>query len=196
MILAFLGPPAAGKGTQSQLLAKDINAHIIEVGAILRQQKTQNTPLSQTIKTFVDHGRSIPGHVLMQVIGPEILEYKSGTLIIDNFLRLPDQVTAWFKFADQNNLKLDAVIHLVTDVDTCWQRVKQRSQYQKRTDDTYDTFLVRYRQVYKQYIDQILDMLKHQNTKIITIDASPPINRVYALITKALKDHNLWPTQK
>ena len=178
MIIAFLGPPGAGKGTQSQLLAKKLSSHLIDVGASLRALKQKDTPLSQLIRSLIDKGLSLPGDVLMQVIGPEILKNKDRSIIIDNFLRLPEQVTAWFEFAGKHKLKLDVVIHIVVDGQTCWQRLEKRRRVQKRADDNYKAFLVRYEQVYKTYIDQILEMLRQKQAKILTIDGSKTVAEV------------------
>ena len=194
MILAFLGPPGAGKGTQSRLLADDLNAYLIDVGAHLRALKRQNTPLAKQIQSYIDVGKSIPGDLLIKVIGSDILSHRHKTLIIDNFLRLPEQVDAWLDFARKHNLKLDAVIHLQVDGQTCWQRLSLRRQTQKRADDNYQAFLVRYQQVYKTYINQILKTLKSHHTQIINIDASLPIETVHRQIIKALQKHNLWIT--
>ncbi len=193
MILAFLGPPGAGKGTQSRLLADDLKAYLIDVGAHLRALKRQNTPLSKQIQSYIDVGKSIPGNLLIEVIGPDILAHRHQTLIIDNFLRLPEQVDAWLNFARKYNLKLDAVIHLQVDGPICWQRLSLRRQTQKRVDDNYETFLVRYKQVYQTYIDHILKTLQHHHTHIINIDASLSIETVHRHIIKALKNHHLWP---
>ena len=192
MILVFLGPPGVGKGTQSQLLAKEIGATIIGVGDYLRRQRRSGTELGKLIQSLIDQGFDVPGRVLMRVIGPSLLEHRRQKIIIDNFLRDRDQVESWFEFSQKNNLSMDGVIHMQADLETCWQRIKKRDKQQVRGDENYDVFLNRYKGVYKSHIKEVIDSLKTR-VPIIDIDGRPKISLVFDQIVTKLKENDLWP---
>ena len=192
MIFVFLGPPGAGKGTQSRLLAADLDLKIIEVGAYLRAKRQENDELGRLIKNLIDRGENVPGSVLMEVIGPDLLNYyqKPG-VIVDNFLRQKDQVESWLRFSQKHSLKIDVIIHLKASLSVCWQRIQLRNQKEHRQDDSYQIFLKRYNQVYQEHIDEVLSAFKG-NTPILEVNAQPPIEEVYQDIVKQLKGLGLW----
>ena len=53
MILIFFGPPGAGKGTQSNLIANYFNIPHLSTGDILRNKLLEKDDLSITIKVSV-----------------------------------------------------------------------------------------------------------------------------------------------
>ncbi len=191
MIWVLLGPPGAGKGTQSRLLAAETGAKIIEVGAYLRRKHQDGTQLGKLIQSLVDNGINVPGDVLMEVIGPDLLKYAPTGVIIDNFLRDKTQVESWQKFAAKHNLKVGAVIHLLADLRTCWNRVLKRAKLEKRADDNYQAFRKRYQDVYQAHIEEVLSSFESQ-VPIIEIDARPPIKEVYKDIVTQLKKKGVW----
>ncbi len=187
MIIAFLGPPGAGKGTQIQILTEKLGGYRIDVGAKLRQIKHEKTPLAHLVRSLIDKGLSVPGDVLIQVVGPDIIKNKDKLIIIDDFLRQPEQVTAWFKFADKHNFKLDAVVLLDVVGQICWQRLLDRQRTQKRVDDKYDVFLTRYEKIYKTYIDEVLSMLSQRQVQILVVAGDRSIDEVTKNILAKLK---------
>ncbi len=191
MIWVLLGPPGAGKGTQSRLLAAETGAKIIEVGAYLRRKRQDGSQLGKFIQSLIDQGNNVPGDVLMKVIGPDLLKYAPTGVIIDNFLRDKTQVESWQRFAAKHDLKVGAVIHLLADLQTCWNRVLKRAQLEKRADDNYQAFKKRYQDVYQAHIKEVLSSFEAQ-VSLIEIDARPPIKEVYKDIVTQLKKKGVW----
>jgi len=54
MNLIIFGPPAAGKGTQSDLIAQDFELKKISTGDLLRLEISKKTDLSNKIKSIID----------------------------------------------------------------------------------------------------------------------------------------------
>ena len=63
--LIFLGPPGAGKGTQSQMIADSLSIPHISTGDILRSAIAQQTPLGIKAKGYVDNGDLVPDELIL-----------------------------------------------------------------------------------------------------------------------------------
>ena len=57
MRLVFVGPPGAGKGTQSQRLIEHLGLIHISTGDLLRAARSNQTPLGQMAAKYMDEGR-------------------------------------------------------------------------------------------------------------------------------------------
>jgi len=73
--LIFLGPPGAGKGTQSKRLAARYGIPQLSTGDILRKAVADGTALGKQAKALMDAGKLVPdeivnGIVSVQLIGP------------------------------------------------------------------------------------------------------------------------------
>ena len=69
----FLGKPASGKGTQSELLSKSVDSPLIIMGKLLREYSQKNTEIALQVRELMDQGKLIPDGLTMWVI-KEVLE--------------------------------------------------------------------------------------------------------------------------
>ena len=60
MKLILLGAPGAGKGTQAEILSKELNIPSISTGNILRAAISEGTPTGLQAKEFMDRGELVP----------------------------------------------------------------------------------------------------------------------------------------
>lgn len=67
-IIVMIGPPGAGKGTQSRLLSERYNYPQISTGDILRQMAQADTLLGQEIKATLSSGKLVSDEILAEVI--------------------------------------------------------------------------------------------------------------------------------
>lgn len=68
MKLILLGPPGAGKGTQAEVLSKDLNIPTISTGNILRAAIKAGTKIGLEAKEFMDAGNLVPDEVIIGII--------------------------------------------------------------------------------------------------------------------------------
>src|SRR5262245_38526915 len=80
--LILLGPPGAGKGTQSERLREDFDLAYIATGDILRKAVADKTELGKKAKQYMDDGDLVPDDVIIGVI----LEEVEGDAAADGFL--------------------------------------------------------------------------------------------------------------
>ena len=74
MILIFLGPPGAGKGTQAKFISNELDLVHLSTGAILRNQLLKKNELSIKLKTIMDSGQLVSDNTLHQIIAERIEE--------------------------------------------------------------------------------------------------------------------------
>jgi Adenylate kinase (EC 2.7.4.3) len=109
-IVIFLGPPGAGKGTQSQLL-KERNGFIqISTGDLLREAVKNQTELGKLAKQYMDEGKLVPDDLIISLIKEKLQEYADKNIIFDGFPRTIPQAESLDNLLSHLNKNLDAVI--------------------------------------------------------------------------------------
>ena len=68
MNLIFLGAPGAGKGTQAEILSRELNIPTISTGNILRAAMKNGTPVGLKAKAFVEAGQLVPDDVIIGIV--------------------------------------------------------------------------------------------------------------------------------
>lgn len=88
----FLGPPACGKGTQTNKLAQYLNLPHVDTGSLLRAEITNQTPDGITAKSFIDKGLLVPVDLVATIIKNRLSkdDCQNG-YILDGFPRSIEQ---------------------------------------------------------------------------------------------------------
>ncbi len=66
--LIFLGPPACGKGTQTEKLAKYLHFPHVDTGSLLRHEISEGTEDGIIAKSFIDKGNLVPANLVAKII--------------------------------------------------------------------------------------------------------------------------------
>ena len=74
MRLIFLGPPAAGKGTQAKRLAAQYGIPHISTGDMLRAAVKVGTYLGREAKRYMDRGALVPDEVMVGIVHERLLD--------------------------------------------------------------------------------------------------------------------------
>ena len=72
--LIFLGPPACGKGTQTNRLSEYLKFPHIDTGSLLRAEIAKATPDGIVAKSFIDKGQLVPPELVGNIIGNRLAE--------------------------------------------------------------------------------------------------------------------------
>ena len=98
MKLILLGAPGAGKGTQAEILCKELNIPTISTGNILRAAIKNGTPTGLKAKAFMDEGKLVPDEVIIGIINERLAEDDcSNGYILDGVPRTIAQAEAMEK---------------------------------------------------------------------------------------------------
>ena len=68
MKLILLGAPGAGKGTQADILCKELNIPTISTGNILRAAIKNGTPVGMQAEAYMKAGKLVPDEVIIDII--------------------------------------------------------------------------------------------------------------------------------
>lgn len=108
MILVFLGPPGAGKGTQAKLLSQRMGFLHLSTGDLLREAVKNQTPLGKKAKEYMDRGELVPDELIVQLI--EETMPKDGNVILDGFPRTVNQALALEEMLKDKGEKISKVL--------------------------------------------------------------------------------------
>ncbi|HVX10827.1 MAG TPA: adenylate kinase [Pirellulales bacterium] len=132
MRLIFIGPPGAGKGTQSQRLLAYLGIPHLSTGDVLRQAVRDQTEAGRLAAPYMDAGQLVPDDVILKLINECIRDgdYEKGVLF-DGFPRTLAQARGLDKTLERVGLPLDLALEL--DVDEA--EVIRRLAGRGRNDD-------------------------------------------------------------
>ena len=102
--LIFLGPPACGKGTQTNKLSEFLGFPHIDTGSLLRAEIVKETEEGLVAKSFIDKGQLVPIDLVATIIGKKLAEEdcKNG-YVLDGYPRSLEQAIK----LDEINAKVD-----------------------------------------------------------------------------------------
>src|SRR4030095_4484282 len=163
MHLLILGPPGAGKGTQSLLIAKKLGIKPLSTGENLRKAVADKTDLGLKAKSIIESGVLVSDEIMIGIIY-EALHDREMTkgFILDGFPRTVKQAAALDALLSEMGYPQVKVINIIVNDDELVKRMLGRG----RKDDTDET--IRHRlNVYKE---QTLPVKEHYCKKSAVID--------------------------
>jgi len=80
-VIIILGPPGAGKGTQTKLLQKEFGLKYIGSGDLLRARKKKEDYTGSKIAESIDNGKRVPTPVIFKLWMDKLEEFKQDSEI-------------------------------------------------------------------------------------------------------------------
>ena len=108
MILVFLGPPGAGKGTQAKIIEDRYAHRQISTGDLLRANRAAKTPLGIEAQGYMDRGELVPDGVIIRMMERELAE--ASDVIVDGFPRTVAQAQAFDALLAAKGIAAKAVV--------------------------------------------------------------------------------------
>jgi adenylate kinase len=108
MILVFLGPPGAGKGTQAKILEDRFGYRQISTGDMLRKHRSEKTALGVEAQSYMDAGKLVPDDLVIRMVETELANVEN--VIVDGFPRTIPQAESFDAVLERKSLKSVAVI--------------------------------------------------------------------------------------
>jgi adenylate kinase len=170
-----MGIQGSGKGTQSQLLAADLDLAHISVGDIFRWHVANHTQMGAQVRRRLAAGKLVGDDLVQSVIHRRMAEHDwNFGFIVDGFPRTVAQAEFFME-----NYDVDAVIHLDMPDDEVRARVASR-----RPDDVEEALTIRLRDFHEQ-TEPAIDLFRRKE-HVITVDATPAMELVQQQIREKL----------
>lgn len=193
MRLILLGPPGAGKGTQSARIVDRFGIPQLSTGDMLRAAVAAGTPVGLQAKDIMSAGGLVPDEVVIGIVADRIAEpdCRRG-FILDGFPRTVAQAEALDAMLARKGMRLDAVIELLVNEDALVHRIAARVAETLargepvRKDDTPETFKTRL-EAYRQQTSPLSAYYAGKGM-LRTIDGMAPIDRVTEAVVGILND--------
>lgn len=131
-VISLIGAPASGKGYIASSLIKELkesygfgdgDIKAISVGAMIRQELKEKTPLGQKLAANMTEGGLAPDDMVNEMLSETLKKIRAKVLILDGYPRTVGQVKEFDKLVENYN---SAVIFRDTPVDLILERVKNR----------------------------------------------------------------------
>lgn len=200
--IIFIAPPAAGKGTVSQLLCEKYGYVHISTGNILRDMAKEDSDFGRNLSLLLQEGKLIPDDIVYEAVEkrlqmPDLL----NGYILDGFPRNLEQAIKYDEILENINRELGVVIELKTPKEVLEKRITGRyicddcgethnvltgvntpkedgvcnkchGPLSQRKDDNKESFAVRY----QTYLDKTYPLIEfYKNKKVLSsIDSYIP----------------------
>ena len=121
--IIFLAPPAAGKGTLSELLVEKYNYGHISTGDLLREEIKNGTEIGKQAVSLMKEGKFVSDDVIIELISNRIAkEDCQNGYILDGFPRTIVQAQKYDELLASLNKDLGVVIYIDIEKDMAMKR--------------------------------------------------------------------------
>jgi len=191
MILIFLGPPGAGKGTQAQHIVERYGIPQLSTGDMLRAAVKAQTPVGVKAKAVMDAGNLVSDEIVAAIVEERIEQDDCASgFLLDGFPRTLPQAEMLDAMLEKKELALDVVVELRVNEGVLIDRLRSRIAETKakgeevRKDDNEETFAKRL-EVYREQTAPLIPYYEKQG-KLKGVDGMGPVEAVSAAIDAIL----------
>ena len=212
--LVLMGPPGAGKGTQSRRLSEDLDVPHYATGDILREARAAGTELGREAARYMDAGELVPDEVVLGLIRERITEGEGRKgFVLDGFPRTVEQAEGLSEILDEAGVSLDVVLDLDVPEDELVRRLTGRrvcgacgevanvafepeigaecpecgGTLNRRSDDEPQTVRRRL-EVYREQTAPVLDWYREESdVPVVEVDGTGDIEDVHDRLAEALE---------
>jgi adenylate kinase len=206
--LILLGPPGAGKGTQANLLTKQLGLPHLASGDVFRLIRQEDSELGALVRSYYDKGLLVPDDVtnrmMLEVLSRD--DYSSGVML-DGFPRTIDQAKVLDRSLATSGRSIWKVVYLAVPAEELIKRLSARwlcrgcsavynqttnpprkpgvcdlcgSELYQRVDDTAETARTRL-DAFNKDTQPLVDYYRAQN-KLCEVDGLQPVEVVATAI--------------
>ena len=210
--IVMLGPPGAGKGTQSEIIAEELGLVHISSGDLFRENLSKQTELGILAASYFNKGELVPDDVTIAMVEDRLSrdDCKKGA-VLDGFPRTPAQAEALDAFLAKTGGQVDLVPFITVPNEVLIERLSGRwmsksghvyhalynppavkwlddvdgSELYQRDDDKPETVAHRI-EVYYEQTSPLIEYYQNAGT-LVEIDGTQAIEKVKEDLLKVAK---------
>lgn len=213
--IIFVAPPAAGKGTQSDLLVKKYGYSHISTGDLLRNEINNKTELGKYLEDILASGALVSDEIVNELLKNKLSDVGINGFILDGYPRNITQALELDNMMIELNINDYVVIYLNMDSTTAMHRALGRvtcsncnlsyniyeeklkpkvngicdkcgGKLLSRTDDNEETFKVRF----ESYVENTKPLLKYYEDKgiLFMVDNSGSTDNTFNQIESVINN--------
>jgi adenylate kinase len=125
--LIFLGPPGAGKGTQSKKVAQRCGVPHLSTGDMFRDAVSRDTPLGRIARPIMERGDLVPDDLVMKMVEERLSRPDCAAgFVFDGFPRTLPQAEQLDRILDARGFGRPQVIDFCVSPDELVKRISGR----------------------------------------------------------------------
>ena len=212
--IMFIAPPAAGKGTQAELVVEKYHIPHISTGDILREISKEDSEIGEYVRETMASGKLVKDEITYQLIEDRLKkdDCKNGFLM-DGFPRNLEQALEYDNILKKLNYEVGNVILIDIDKEILEKRITGRRLCEKcgaiynindenmtpevesvcddcggklyqRSDDNLESFQTRY----QTYLDKTEPIINHYKEKGVlkVVDGNDTIENIFKQIDEII----------
>ena len=214
--IMFIAPPAAGKGTQAELVVAKYHIPHISTGDILREIAKEDSEVGNYVAETLASGKLVKDEITYQLIEKRLGEKGcENGYIIDGFPRSLEQAVEYDNILKKLGYEVGNVISIVIDEKTLERRITGRrvcedchavynineessapaqesvcdicgGKLYQRNDDNLEAFQTRYK-MYQEKTEPIIEHYKKQGV-LYEVDGNDTIENVFQQVDKIISE--------
>ena len=185
--IILLGPPGAGKGTQSRILVERHGLLQLSTGDMLRAAVAAGSDIGRKAKAVMEAGQLVSDEIVVGVVSERLDQPDAkGGVIFDGFPRTTAQAEALDRLMTEKGMNLDAVIEIRVPDEALVGRIETRAAETggTRADDNAETLKKRLA-VYHSETAPLIDYYQGRG-KLRSVEGVGEIEDIAASIRQAL----------
>ena len=215
--IMFIAPPAAGKGTQAELVTKKYNRPHISTGDILREISKEDSEIGSYVYETLASGKLVKDEITYKLIEERLNkeDCKNG-YIIDGFPRNLDQAIEYDKILANLGYEIGNVIYLEISEKTLEKRITGRrlcedchaiynindensspkvesvcdkcgGKLYQRNDDNLEAFQTRY----KMYLEKTAPIIEHYKKQNVlhVINGEDTVENIFNAVDEIISNN-------
>jgi len=181
MRVVFIGPPGAGKGTQSERLTSLLAVPHLSTGDMLREARAKQSSLGRAAEEYMMAGKLVPDDIVLDMVRERLARPDcAGGALFDGFPRNVSQAEALDGSLGELGIPLDLALELRVGDGEVTRRLAERG----RADDRPDVIAERLKTYWSQ-TRPLLDYYKNRGM-LETVDGQGTVDEVFARISAAI----------
>lgn len=216
MNIILLAPPAAGKGTQAELLDEKYHLNHISTGDLLRNAASREDDFGKKLKEIMASGALVSDEIVLEMLEDHLEKSANQNLLFDGFPRTIHQAELLDEMLEKKNDKINYVFLLDVEEDILKKRITGRricgkcnsvynvnvealnpkqenvcdkcgEKLYQRVDDNEESFNIRY----QEYLEKTSPLINYyqESQKLYRIDSNQRKEVVFDSICKIIENN-------